>query len=122
MPNLRDKQTEVWADGVSPKVCADAQSLSCVLLCATPWTEARQAPLSVGCARQEYWRGCHALLQGIFPTQGSNLSLLCLLHWQVNSLPLSHREQGSKVLYTPVSDKTELVSGSSSLFCILFLL
>ena len=24
--------------------------------------------------------GCHALLQGIFPTQGSNLYLLCLLH------------------------------------------
>ena len=34
--------------------------------------------------------GCHALLQKIFPTQGSNL---CLLHWQVDSLPLSH--QGS---------------------------
>ena len=28
--------------------------------------------------------GCHALLQGIFLTQGSNL---CLLHWQVDSLP-----------------------------------
>ena len=34
--------------------------------------------------------GCHALLPGIFLTQGSNLSLLCLLHWQANSLPLSH--------------------------------
>ena len=33
--------------------------------------------------------GCHFLLQGIFPTQGSNL---CLLHWQVGSLPLHHRE------------------------------
>ena len=32
--------------------------------------------------------GCHALLQGIFPTQGSNPPLLCLLHWQVVSLPL----------------------------------
>ena len=32
--------------------------------------------------------GCHALLQRIFPTQGSNPSLLCLLHWQVISLPL----------------------------------
>ena len=28
------------------------------------------------------WVGCHFLLQGIFPTQGSNLSHLCLLHWQ----------------------------------------
>ena len=25
-----------------------------------------------GFFRQEYWHGCHALLQGIFPTQGSN--------------------------------------------------
>ena len=29
--------------------------------------------------------GCHALLQGIFPTQGSNPSLLCLLHRQAGS-------------------------------------
>ena len=33
---------------------------------------------------------CHILLQGIFPTQKSNLSLLCLLHWQADSSPLSH--------------------------------
>ena len=33
--------------------------------------------------------GCHALLQGIFLTQGSNPRLLCLLHWQVGSLPLT---------------------------------
>ena len=31
--------------------------------------------------------GCHALLQGIFPIQGSNPSLLYLLHWQVGYLP-----------------------------------
>ena len=31
--------------------------------------------------------GCHALLQGIFPTQGSN-HVSCLLHWQAGSLPL----------------------------------
>ena len=34
--------------------------------------------------------GCHFLLQGIFLTQGSNLLLLCLLHWQEDSVPLSH--------------------------------
>ena len=32
--------------------------------------------------------GCHFLLQGIFPTQGSSLGLLYLLRWQVDSLPL----------------------------------
>ena len=31
--------------------------------------------------------GCHFLLQRIFLTHGSNL---CLLYWQVDSLPLSH--------------------------------
>ena len=31
---------------------------------------------------------CHAFLQGIFPTQGWNPLLLCLLHWQLDSLPL----------------------------------
>ena len=31
---------------------------------------------------------CHFLLQGIFLTQGSNPCLLCLLHWQMGSLPL----------------------------------
>ena len=48
-----------------------------VLLFVTLWTVACQAPLSMGFSRQEYWNG---LLQGIFPTQGSNLHLLCLLH------------------------------------------
>ena len=33
--------------------------------------------------------GCHALLQGIFPTQGLKLHLLCLLHWQAGSLLLA---------------------------------
>ena len=31
--------------------------------------------------------GCHFLLQGIFPTQGSNQCLLLLLHWQAGPLP-----------------------------------
>ena len=34
--------------------------------------------------------GCHFLLQGIFWTQGLNLHFLYLLHWQAESLPLSH--------------------------------
>ena len=36
-------------------VCSSAQSLSRVCLFATPWTIARQAPLSVRFSRQEYW-------------------------------------------------------------------
>ena len=32
---------------------------------------------------------CHFLFQEIVPTQGSNPCLLCLLRWQVGSLPLA---------------------------------
>ena len=45
-------------------VCVHAQSLSCVLLFAAPWTIAYQAPLSMEISRQEYW----SVLP--FPTSG----------------------------------------------------
>ena len=67
-------------------VCA--KSLSRVRLFATLWTAACQAPLSMGFFRKEYWSELHFLLQGIFLTQGSNMHLFCLLHWQVGSLLL----------------------------------
>ena len=63
-----------------------AKSLQLCLDSVTLWTIARQAPLSMGFSRQEYWSGCHALLWGIFPTQGSNTCLLPLLYWQAGSL------------------------------------
>ena len=44
--------------------------------------------------------GCHFLLQGIFPTQESNLHLPCLLHGQVDSLPLCHLESPNGCLVT----------------------
>ena len=49
--------------------------LSRIGLFVTPWTVANQGPLSMGFSRQEYWSGCHFLLQGIFLTQGSNPGL-----------------------------------------------
>ena len=61
-----------------------------VQLFVTPWTVARQAPLSMGFSRQEYWGGLPFPPPGrIFPTQRSNPRLLCLLHWQKDSLPLA---------------------------------
>ena len=66
--------------------------LSCSRLFATLWTVARQAPLSMGFSRQEYWSrlGCHALLQGSFLTQGSSQYLLLHLHCRWILYPLSH--------------------------------
>ena len=55
-----------------------------------PWTAAHQAPLSMDVPGKSTGVGCHCLLQGIFPTQGSNLHLFCLLHWQAGSLPPRH--------------------------------
>ena len=52
--------------------------------------------LSVEFSSKNTGVGCHFLLRGIFQTQGSNLSLLHLLHWQTDSLPLCHL--GSSIL------------------------
>ena len=68
-------------------LCVWAQFFSHVWLFAMPWTVACQAALSMEFSRQEYWSGLHFFLQGIFQTQGSNPHHL---HWQADSLPLSH--------------------------------
>ena len=47
-------------------------SFSCVQLYVTLWTIAHHAPLSMGFSSKITGVGCHALLQGIFSTQGSN--------------------------------------------------
>ena len=56
----------------------------------TLWTVARQAPLSMGFSREEYWSGLPSLLQGIFPTQGLNLGLLDCRHILTPWKPLEY--------------------------------
>ena len=73
-------------------VCVCTHTLncfSCVWLFVTLWTSVLQASLSMGFSRQEYWCGLPCPLPGDLLTQGSNLHLLCLLHWQVGSFLLS---------------------------------
>ena len=43
--------------------------------------------------------GCHFVPQRIFQTQGSNRHLLCLLHWQADSLLVNH--QGRPIIGNP---------------------
>ena len=53
-------------------------------------------------SRQEYWSGCHFLLQGIFLTQGLNLYLLYLsqiLHH------LSHQGSPYSAILIPLWEK-----------------
>ena len=59
------KMFGIWKD-----LCACALSrFSCVQIFVALWAMA-------------------SILQGVFPAQGSNPCLLCLLHWQAGSLPL----------------------------------
>ena len=62
-----------------------------IQLFVTLGTVACQAPLACpwGSPSKNTRVCCYFLLQGIFPTQGSNLYLLHLLHGHVGSLPLA---------------------------------
>ena len=53
--------------------CLVAQLLSCVQLFLTPWTVARQAPLSMELSRQKYWSGLPFPLPGDLPNPGIKL-------------------------------------------------
>ena len=55
------------------KYCNHACMLRCfshIRLCATPWTVAHQAPLSMGFSRQEYWSGLSRPLPGDLSNPG----------------------------------------------------
>ena len=59
-----------------------------VRLFVIPQTVAHQAPLFMEFPGKNPGVCCHAFLQEIFLTQGSNWCLLRFLHWWVDSLPL----------------------------------
>ena len=61
-------------------VCARMHTLSRVLLFVTAWTVARQAPLSMGFSRQEYWSGLPFPPPGDLPNPGIKPMSLHLLH------------------------------------------
>ena len=96
-------------------LCMHAVSLQLWTLFAILWTVAHQTPLfpwvSPG---KNTGVDCHALLQGIFPTQGLNPSFLCLLHWLMGSLPLAPPGKLSCIPSLPKINKSRhLVSAVS---------
>ena len=86
-------QIGVW--GRNKYLCSRHHVLSCSVVSnsfATPWTVALRLLCPWDSPGKKTGVGCHFLLQGIFLTQGSNPSLLCLLYWQANSLSLCYLE------------------------------
>ena len=84
----------VMVPGMGRPLASPASShlLSCVLshfnrvwLSMTLWTIPTRILYPLESPGKNTGVDFHDLLQGIFPTQGSNLCLLCLLHWQVGS-------------------------------------
>jgi len=75
--------------GQEKQVVVGGESLSCARLFATLWSIVPRLLCPWHSPGKNTGVGCHALLQGICPTQGWNLRLSCLLHWQAGSLPLA---------------------------------
>ena len=73
--------------------------LSRVQLFVAPLTIAHQTILSREFSRQEYWSKLPFLTLGELPDPGIKLSsLLHLLHWQVESLPLASPDEPNNLL------------------------
>ena len=68
--SLKIKGREYKLDFFFSAYVCTCQSLSRVWLCVTPWTVARQALLSMGFSRQEYWSGLSFPSPGDLPDPG----------------------------------------------------
>ena len=79
--------SRVHVNTCSSQCSAAVQSLSCVWLFVTLWTVVRQAPLSMGLSRQEYWSGLSFSSPGNHP----RIKLMSPA-WQVDSLALGYLE------------------------------
>ena len=81
-----------------PSLCVHAHSVmsdSCDLMGYSP----PGSPVQGICPGKNTGVGCHFLLPGTFPTQGSNSDFLHLLHWQMGSL-LAHPSHLPNVFLT----------------------
>ena len=74
--NLLTSQLYCWFM-LGRHACVQGQRFSHVRLFATPWTVARQAPLSVRFSRQEYWSGLPCPAPGDLPNPGDQTSVSC---------------------------------------------
>ena len=105
-------------------ISSTACMLSRVQLCATPWTVAQQAPLSMGCSRQEYWSGLPFPPPGYLPNLGIELASLASPALAGESLPLTTPKAGLNALgicivLNPCFQKRKGLQPTSSLIGVL---
>ena len=86
---------------------------SCVQLFVTEWIVTCQALCPWTFPSKNTGVGYHFLIQGIFPAQGLNLSLLRLLHWQADYLSLSGMPSNQLTLWKQIQN---LLQGISQVF------
>ena len=91
--NLRLLHWQAGSLPLAPPAAGAAQSLQSCQTFVTLWTVTRQALLSMGFSRQEYWRGLPYPPPGHLPHPGIEPVFLILLHWQMDSLPLALPEK-----------------------------
>ena len=89
--------------------------ISCDQLCATPWAVARQAPLSIGFSRQDYWNELPCPPSGDLPAPGIEPPSSVL---PADSLLLSHwGSPRSRVVEPNFTASKAIIIVSVNLFC-----
>ena len=76
----------------------------------TPGTVARQAPLSTGFPGQEYWSVLPVISYARGSSQSTGQTHPRLLHWQADSLPLSHQESPSQSVFKVIIDIVKFIA------------
>ena len=110
---LANQQKQAWSRSQSIP-CACAKSLHLCLTFCDPRDCQLPATFGHGILQANIGIGCHAFLQGIFPTQGSNPRLFCILYWQAGSLPLAAPGKPKTFLRSSELQKTQCKSNYSS--------
>ena len=80
------------------------------------WTRRPGVLLFMGFSKQEYWSGLPCAPSRDLPDPGSNLHLLCLLHWQVGSLPLAQPGKPPRVFSSAAIQKHPFFAAQPSLW------
>ena len=104
-------------------VCGYSVTPSCLTF-ATVWTVARQAPLSMGFSRREYWGGLPCPPPGHLPDAGTEPASPVFPALPADSLPLNQQGSnvaGTTVLFTVLYCEVKNVFFCVSCLCVIYM-